>query len=212
MNSAPTDDFDLLEAWRQGDRRAGIELFDRHYAAVSRFFRNKLHAEFEDLVQTTFLKCVESRDRFEGRSSFRTFLFGVANNVLRTAYGKRRREGERFEPAVQSAHDLAPRASTLLGQRAEYELLLQGLRRLALEDQVILELYFWENCTAIEISEALSMPEGTVRTRIRRARLRLKELISELHAGELEIHRTVSDLEDWVRQVRGELAGARPDS
>jgi DNA-directed RNA polymerase specialized sigma24 family protein len=54
-------DIELLEAWRGGDRRAGEQLFERHYAAVARFFRNKLEFGVDDLIQRTFLACVEGR-------------------------------------------------------------------------------------------------------------------------------------------------------
>ena len=51
----------------------------------------------EDLVQQTFMACVEGRERFRNDSTFRTYLFGVAHNVLRSHLRKRRREGERFD-------------------------------------------------------------------------------------------------------------------
>ena len=51
---------ELLEAWRGGDRRAGEQLFERHYAAVSRFFRKKLEFGVDDLIQRSFLACVEA--------------------------------------------------------------------------------------------------------------------------------------------------------
>ncbi len=202
----------MLEAWRGGDQKSGAELFERHYDAVARFFRNKSGDDFEDLVQQTFLACVEAKERFEGRSSFRTYLFGVAHNVVRGHYRGKKRERERFEPGTHSVHDLAPRATTLMARRAEEELTLQALRRLALDDQVILELYFWESLRAIDIAEALDMPEGTVRTRIRRARIKLEELVAELSEDPQQMERTVSGLEDWVRDIRQRMGGLTPAS
>lgn len=49
--TAETTDVELLEAWRGGDRRAGEQLFERHFDAVSRFFRNKLEFGVDDLIQ-----------------------------------------------------------------------------------------------------------------------------------------------------------------
>ena len=65
-------DRQLLEAWRGGDKKAGKRLFERHYDALTRFFRNKVGPEAPDLVQQTFLGCLERIDRFrEGRTIHR---------------------------------------------------------------------------------------------------------------------------------------------
>lgn len=200
------EDFALLEAWRSGDQGAGTQLFERHYDAIARFFKNKSGEAFEDLVQQTFLACVESKTRFEGRSSFRTFVFGVAHNVLKGHYRTKKRDGERFEPGTVTVHDLAPRATTMLVKRAEEEITLQALRRLPIDDQVILELYFWENLRATDIAEALDMPEGTVRTRIRRARIKLESIVAELSQEGASVQHTASNLDDWVHAIRAQLA------
>ena len=89
------DDAELLEQWRAGDRKAGEALFDRHFDAVARFFRNKVDRGIDDLIQRTFLACVESRDRFRGDSSFRTYAFAVGRHVLgKPGRSKRRPRGQ----------------------------------------------------------------------------------------------------------------------
>src|SRR5262245_4038675 len=77
-----TDD-ELLAAWRAGDRRAGEQLFDRHFKALTRFFRNKVTEGMDDLIQQTVLGLLEGKHEFRGEGSFRSFVFGVAYNVLR---------------------------------------------------------------------------------------------------------------------------------
>ena len=64
-------DEELLAAWRAGDRDAGGELVDRHFAAISRFFRNKVTSEDDatELVSQTFLACTASKERFRGAAS-----------------------------------------------------------------------------------------------------------------------------------------------
>ena len=136
---AVADDGQLLEAWRAGDRKAGERLFDRHYASVARFFRNKAFEEADDLVQQAFLACVGGKDRFEGRSSFRSYLFGVCHNVLKTHYRKARQQRERIEWGHVSVQDLAPGMSTMMGRKAEEQMTLMALRQLSVEDQVIME-------------------------------------------------------------------------
>jgi DNA-directed RNA polymerase specialized sigma24 family protein len=79
---ALVNDAELLQAWANGNKSAGEQLFERHFEAIARFFRNKLPADtqHEDLIQQTFLGCVEARDRFRGDASFRSFLFAIAHN------------------------------------------------------------------------------------------------------------------------------------
>ena len=108
------DDFDLLTAWRRGDRAAGSELFARHFGAVFGFFRSKVEHVAEDLTQQTFLACVEARDDFRGTANFSVYLFVIARNML---YGHLRRKANRtadpdFE--VTSLADLDPSPSGLL--------------------------------------------------------------------------------------------------
>ena len=90
LTSSP-DDFSLLDAWQQGDGRAGNRLFERHFDAIYRFFANKTGNDGADLVQRTFLGCIEARDRFRRTSSFRTFLFAIARNELRNHWRQRRK-------------------------------------------------------------------------------------------------------------------------
>ena len=76
------EDAALFEAWCRGDRRAGAQLFERHYEAIARFFHNKARHDADDLIQRTFLRCVETHARIRDPASFRYYLFGVARNVL----------------------------------------------------------------------------------------------------------------------------------
>lgn len=195
-------DFEGLERWRAGDAEAGEALFERHFPAIARFFRNKADQAWEDLVQRTFLACVEGRDRFGNRSTFRSYLFGIANNVLREHYRAMRKQASIDDAEDCSLHDLAPRASTLLAQRTEEELLLQGLRRLPFDDQLMLELRFWEQLRLREIAEVTELPEGTVSSRLRRARQKLEKAIAQLSDDEAVLRRTCTGLETWAEGLR----------
>ena len=142
MVEVPTD-FELLDAWRAGDSEAGNALFERHFASVCRFFRNKVDEGVDDLIQRTFLACVESRDAFRGEASFRTYLFTLARNELFAHLRRREREHARFDPLEQSVHDLGPTPTNIVAQKAEQRLLLQALRRIPVDLQVALELFYW---------------------------------------------------------------------
>lgn len=194
----------LLERWRGGDAKAGDRLFVRHFAAVDRFFRHKVREdEIADLVQRTFMACVERPERFQERSNLRTYLLGIARNILREHYRARAR-GRHEDIDEVPILDLGAGPSTLIGHKAEQRLLLEALRSIPLAAQEILELYFWEGLTGAQIAEVLGVGEDTARTRLRRARLRVSEALEHLANSRALLESTLSDLESWARSVRPE--------
>ncbi len=195
-------DYELLRAWQAGDDQAGERLFRRHYKLILRFFHNKAGASAHDLVQRTFLGCLEARQRIRPDASFRAFIFGVARNVLFDHYRLARRDHDHLDFGSVSAEDLRPSPASMIAHAREAELLLRALRQIPLEAQVILEMYYWEGMRAHEIGEALEMPEPTVRTKIRRARLRLEEMIQASSAAPSLRHSTVTGLETWAQKIR----------
>jgi RNA polymerase sigma-70 factor (ECF subfamily) len=203
------DDQELLGAWREGDEDAGEALFERFYDGLSRFFRNKAGEHAPDLIQRTFLVLLETQSRMREGTTFQAYLFGVARNILLEHYRGKRRDGERFDQAEQSVADLAPTPTTLLARAQESQLLLQALRSIPIESQIILELYYWENSTARDIADVLEIPEGTARTRIRRAKQLLETRLATLAATPALLQSTVSDLESWARRLRDDLKPPR---
>ena len=79
----PDPDRPLFDAWRSGDRRAGDELFQRYFDDLNRFFRGKVNDNvIEELIHDSFLRCLNSIDRFSGQSTFRAYLFGIVRHVF----------------------------------------------------------------------------------------------------------------------------------
>ena len=136
----PTD-LDLLASWRDGDAKAGNALFDRYFDALFRFFRNKVQDGAEDLVQQTFLALVQSRDRFRGDASFRTYLFTAARSKLYNYLERRGRDGV-IDYGVTSCEDLGISPSAMVGRDEQHKHLLLALRQLPVDMQVALELYY----------------------------------------------------------------------
>ncbi|MCX4242309.1 sigma-70 family RNA polymerase sigma factor [Paraliomyxa miuraensis] len=195
------DDAALLWAWREGNRAAGEELFERHYATVERFFRNKV-AEPDDLIQQTFVACVEAKTRFRGDSKFRTFLLGIAINVLRTHYHRIQRQRGMSPLHDTSLADLGQTPSRILSDRDEERLLLEALRRLPLQLQLLLELRYWDELKHEELAELLELPRSTINTRLRRGRELLEQQLRELAASPQLLRSTITRLDDWVEQQR----------
>lgn len=210
-------DDELLEAWRAGDRRAANELVDRHFAAIARFFRNKVRSvdDGDELVAQTFLACTQGRDRYRGDASVRQFLFSIAHKVLLQyirAQGKRGREaGDFAEVCVQDAFPATP--SSIVMHRREAQCFVQALREIPVDDQVALELMYFEGLSGPEIAALLGLPEGTVRGRVARGKQRLRARIEGLLAGggarasgpapgELAATLDPALLETWAREVR----------
>ncbi|MCY1009548.1 sigma-70 family RNA polymerase sigma factor [Nannocystis pusilla] len=202
-------DVELLQAWRSGDRRAGNDLFKRHFDSIRRFFRNKVDFGVEDLVQRTFVACVEGQERFREDSSFRTYLFGIAHNILREFLRAKQRAPAPLDLEQTSAIDLGASPVSLLAQRSEEKLLLHALRRLPLASQIILELYYWEQMTGGELGVLLNVPEDTARSRLRKAKRQLEQLIQQLESDHENLHSTLSGLDRWAAGLRDQLAISR---
>jgi RNA polymerase sigma-70 factor (ECF subfamily) len=194
-------DLELLDAWRAGDNAAGDQLFDRYFDPVYRFFRHKTSGDVDDLVQKAFLAAAEARSRLRDGSSFRSYIYACARNVLcRHLQGVYR--GAAFDPAATSLEAVAGSPSELVADREELRLLQAALRRLPLDDQVAVELFYWEGLSGAEIATVLDLPEGTVRTRLRRARLALADHMRELQAPAALVTSTLEGLEGWAEAMR----------
>jgi RNA polymerase sigma-70 factor (ECF subfamily) len=83
--------------------------------------------------------------------------------------------------------------------------LVEALRRLPMELQIALELRYWERLTNVQIAEITEVPEGTVKSRINRAKRLLRTIISQLEAPPQIVRDTVERLDEWVEQVRERL-------
>jgi RNA polymerase sigma factor (sigma-70 family) len=167
------DDVDLLEAWRVGDERAGRALFERYFGPVARFFSVRVRGDADDLVQQTFEACVGGRDRVRDGASFRAYVFGVAYNVLRAYFRARRRAAEALDEQDTLPGD-RPGPSTWMRAREDEQLLQEGLRQLPRPLRSALELHYFEGLPATDIARILGLPEGTVRSRLRRGRRLLR--------------------------------------
>lgn len=207
LTTAVKEDRELVAAWRGGDRQAGEQLFGRHFHAISRFFRNKIGTNVDDLIQRTFVAVLEGRGRLHDDGSFRGYLFGTAYNVLRDHLRELDRS-RKFDPESSSIMDLDPSPSTVHGHRQEQRLLLLALRRVPFEHQVALELMYWEGLNAAEIAEIVGVSHSTMRSRIQRARKLVEQAIRELSDSSELATSTMVRLEEWAAGVRGQLEGA----
>jgi RNA polymerase sigma-70 factor (ECF subfamily) len=198
-------DHELLAAWRAGDQLAGAELLQRHGATLYRFFANKVPSGVEDLAQRVFLGCVEARDRIDETRSFRAYLLGIARNVLYQHFRTVRTELRAGALQLACAEDIVGSPSRVVAFRHERRLLLDSLRRIPLEQQLVLELHYWEGLSVAEIAEVVGVGSSGVKSRLSRARAALRERIAGGDAPAEIRDSTLSELQRWVRSVRDAL-------
>jgi RNA polymerase sigma-70 factor (ECF subfamily) len=205
-------DGELLERWRAGDSACGEALFERYYDMVERFFLNKVSSGVQDLVQETFIRCVESRDRLRDNERFRLYMFSIAYNVLSAHLRERYRGDRAIDLDEDSMRDLAPGPSSVITRRREQRLLIEALRSIAVDDQVVLELHYWEQLTTNQMAEVLGIPPGTARGRLQRARDRLEAVMQRLAESPEDLASTLARLEDWAAECRERLGSARTEA
>jgi len=176
------DELTLLERWSAGDLVAGEQLCLRHHPAIYRFFEYKIADEADDLTQQAFLACVTSRDRFRGTSSFRTYLFAIAKNVL---YSRLRQKAKHIHVDLDasSIEEIMTSPSERLGRQRDAARLRAALRQLPVAQQVLLEFHYWHDLEMAALAEVFETTPGAIRVRLLRARRALRERL-EL-AGDL---------------------------
>ncbi len=182
----------LLARWREGDATAGNELFQRHFRSIRRFMGNKVRDEdAQELVQNTFAACVAHREAFRGDSRFRTYLFAIARNQLLMYLRKRGRAGEAADFNVSSVQDLGTSPSSAVGRTERRDLVRAALRTLPVSEQMMLELYYWEDVSPTELAKILEISPVTARTRLFRSRQKLRERLAEAKFGEDDLEVSV---------------------
>ena len=178
-------DLELLAAWRDGDAAAGEELVSRLWPAVSRFFRAKVGDAAADLTAQTWLACVEGKDRIAGED-VKAYVFAIARRRLAEHFRATARETV-VDFGSMSLADLGSGLITALDRKQRGELLRAGLARIPLDDQIALELAYLEGMPLRDVARVLEIQENTVRSRLARAKDRLRAvLVGELAATEAD--------------------------
>ena len=177
------DDAKLIDIVLRGDS-AAFGLLVRRYQ--DRLFTALVHVassrdEAEDVVQEAFIQAFLKLSSFERQSSFYTWLYRIAFN---TAISRRRRK--RVESSVEQTKDASgdepadrsERPHDRLMREERATIIQRALGELSDDHRAILVLREMEGCDYEEISQILDLPVGTVRSRLHRARLQLKEQLT----------------------------------
>lgn len=181
----PTDAEIIERSRHEPDAFAAI--FDRHAPHIRRYLARRLDAQVaDDLVAETFLAAFDKRQRYDrDRPDARPWLYGIATNLVAQ---HRRQEARRYQRghADGAAHDHADRVAAEVTAHAVRSLLVDALGGLSAEDRDVLLLVAWEQLSYEEVAAALAIPVGTVRSRLHRARRKVREALGGQNPTEVE--------------------------
>jgi len=180
-------DAELIDRWQAGDPRAFESLVRRHERRVYRLLLRMLGSpeEAEDATQEAFLSLYRHGRRFRRESRFSTFVYRVAVNAAlnrRRSLGRSRARERELAERAAAGEDLpsAPRDPERAASGAQVQAQVQeALLRLPSDLRMAVVLYDIEGRAYREIADVLGIPEGTVKSRIHRARNALRELLRE---------------------------------
>lgn len=167
-----------------GDGDEFALVFERHFATVFRYVARRIGTDAAgDVTSEVFVRAFETRARYDtSRKVCRPWLYGIASNLVRDHIRRQRRRSRAYvRVAVQeeagidaSMADAESRTSALLMA----PVINSSLGKLNDGDREALLLFALGELNYEEIAEALSIPIGTVRSRLARARRRMQELVS----------------------------------
>jgi RNA polymerase sigma factor (sigma-70 family) len=171
-----------LIAASQDDPELFAGLFDRHYAAIAGFLRRRLERSLADeLAAETFLRAFDARGRYDTtHANARPWLFGIAVKVL----SRQRRQEKRLLRALARVGEPADAPDELSDVHGRVDAgaisqpLAAAIASLAVHDREVLLLYAWAELSYEQISAALDIPVGTVRSRLHRARAKVRKTLA----------------------------------
>jgi RNA polymerase sigma-70 factor (ECF subfamily) len=172
-------DIELVEDVRAGDRRAFSELVQRHQRALLRlclrFLRDQALAE--DVVQESFIKAYEKIHLFEGRASFKSWLFQIAAN---TAKNRLRGLSQDFVNVDDIHLGVDPGAENGMLHDDLRRVIRAEVEQLPERQRIALTLRIFEDLSFKEIAQIMECPYDTAKANYRHGLMRLKERLEEL--------------------------------
>ena len=175
----PLSDSDLIaRVLVSSDRHAFSELVKRNQSSLRGFLRGLSkgdHALADDLAQETLIEAYRSLRKFEGGSTFNTWLLGIAYNRFRGHMRRNREEPVDMSLEIDQPTDGAtsnPRPSSDIGQDLD-----AAMATLRPEEQTALRLCYREGLSHEEAAVLMGCPLGTLKTHILRAKARLRSLL-----------------------------------
>jgi RNA polymerase sigma-70 factor (ECF subfamily) len=168
----------LIEQARQHDENACQKLLNvykgRIFSYILRMVKN--YHDAEDLTFDTFIKCFRALDSFDRSRRFSTWLFSIAHNTTIDFFRKNRIQYEYIDERHASNTDFVREFEI----KKKMELIDQAITQLAPIDRELVVLFHKEEYSYQEISDIVHLPITTIKTRLHRARKRLRDMVRQM--------------------------------
>lgn len=184
----------LIEAFRSGDEFAFVSLYNRYKGPVYAFcYKMMLDSEAaQDVMQETFLRVYENRDRLMKSGAFKSWLFTIARNQCLNWL----RKSGKHVALSEEGHELPPAADTPFTKMEKSEqvrFVTQFLESLKPEYREVLILREYQNLTYEEIAAVTRSSLSAVKSRLFKARRRLAELMeASIQASDQNVHAAIT--------------------
>ncbi|MGH9789520.1 MAG: RNA polymerase sigma factor, partial [Candidatus Acidiferrales bacterium] len=167
-------DEELMLSFKRGDGPAFDELFARYKNAIYGYIRRRVDdpGRAEEIAQDVFLALVRHRNGYEVTASFRTYLYRIAMNRIASEYRKQKERDPLPEETPAAATD-----------PAVVQQVRDALAQLEPHEREIVLLREYQGLSYDEIAQVLDVPVGTVRSRLFRAKMALRDLLSPAASG-----------------------------
>jgi RNA polymerase sigma-70 factor (ECF subfamily) len=177
MEADASTEIELLAQWQAGSDRAGDLLLRRCFPLLYRFFINKVGDATDDLVQQTLITSLRHREKILDSGAFRMYLLKIARSRLYDHLRALRRHAGHVDDDFEHVSVAAAGTSNTsrFGRAQAAVQVRDALRRLPVDLQLVVELHYWEEHSTAEIAELLELAQGTVKSRLRRAREALEQ-------------------------------------
>lgn len=183
--SAADEDSTLIRRARSGDDRALQALVDRHYRNVFNlaFRLSNNYDDAQDIAQEAFIRVYNALPNFRGDANFTTWLYRIVKNVFLDERKKQKvRSHNSLEEMVdledssvsRQVEDPAPGPGWMVEQNEQADVVRKAVLTLPKNQRLMIALYHFEHRSYDEIAEIMGLPIGTVKSRLNRARLALK--------------------------------------
>jgi RNA polymerase sigma-70 factor (ECF subfamily) len=174
MPEALETDEQLIVAHSQGSSDAFNLLFLRYKQPLFGFFRRRVNdpSLAEEMTQESFLAVLRASSRYKASALFRTYLYAIGYKILRA-----HRRKAAFRATFSGAQPDRPEPAVESGIAVEVSI-RQALGKLVPMDREVLMLREFEDLSYAEIAQLLGLPINTVRSRLFRARLALRDLLT----------------------------------
>lgn len=196
-------DQQLVEEVRKGDRSSYSELVKRHQKGLlrlsMRFMKNIDIAQ--DIVQEAFIKAYEKLDTFEGRSTFKSWLYQIAVNVARNTLRENRHQ---FTDINDVDIAVGASAEKALLHSAVGDAFQKEIDRLPFKQKTALVLRVYEDMSFAQIAEIMDCPYDTAKANYRHALMKLKDTFQT----KMELKSMMNDVSSGFSPIHAKFAEA----